>query len=136
MKAATGKCDIATTTLPVTVGQEGEYSYPMIEGTEAMRIGPVSSAFMLHVITDNPDTDCPALNIERIVECPNGCEFEEYKWSMPTPCTAHYLLPAGTYDITVCRQDVVSMQAGDNLSVTLMVEPVDDTFVRVYTQKD
>lgn len=129
----TSKCDTAQVELEVTQGT-GQFAYPAVEGTEPVRIGPVPTPFVLHVMTDNPDFDCPVLDIQRVLECPNGCEFDEYKWSFPCECTTAYLLPAGTYDINICKQEVF-LNLGDIVTVTFLVEPVTDSFAAIYSAK-
>lgn len=133
------KCDTDTIALPVfnSVLNVGTYTktYPHVEGTEPMRVGPVTTPFMLHVITNSEDIKCPLLYIERVVECPNGCAFDEFRYPFPCECGASYLLPAGTYDITVCKQEVAPLQEGDVLEITFMVEPVTDSFALIYSSK-
>ena len=90
---------------------------------------------MLHVTTNSEDIKCPLLFIERIVECPNGCDMDEFRYAFPCECGSSYLLPAGTYDITVCKQEVAPLQAGDVLEITFMVEPVNDSFAMIYLSK-
>lgn len=135
MAAITDKCDFETQSLTVFDGGNGGIEFPSVESKQPVRIGPMTTPFMLHVLTDNPDLPCPTLDIQRVVECPKGCEFSEYKWSFPCECTANYLLPAGTYDITVCKQYAYPLRVGETLGVTFLVEPVTDSFAAIYSAK-
>lgn len=133
------KCDTDTIALTVfnsvlNVGTSNR-TYSHVEGDAPVRVGPVATPFMLHVTTNSEDIKCPLLFIERIVECPNGCDMDEFRYAFPCECGSSYLLPAGTYDITVCKQEVAPLQAGDVLEITFMVEPVNDSFAMIYLSK-
>lgn len=127
--ALVAKCDTGTFTAEITADRYGRGE---ISESEVMRVGPIATPFMLHVSTGNPDFDCPQLDIQRVVECPNGCEFDEFSYPMPTACTAHHLLPAGTYDIKACNQSVYPLEVGSVLDINLTVEPVTDSFAAIY----
>lgn len=104
-------------------------------GIQSQNPSRVSSttAFMLHVISDNPDMACPKLNIERVVTCPSNCDIREFKYPFPIGCGTQYLLPAGTYDINVCNQSAYPLQAGETVNLSFMVEPVSDSFAAIYS---
>ena len=117
-------------------GEQSPYGFEQVavEQSEPIRIGKISTPFMLHTITDNVDVDCPKLEIRRIIECPMNCETSEYSYPMPCERTAHRLLPAGTYDIIVCHQGVYPIRAGETLNVTFLVEPVNETFAAIWSK--
>ena len=100
-----------------------------------VRVGPVATPFMLHTATSDEGTPCVRLKVERVVECPNGCDVSEFKYPFPLGCGASHLLPAGVYDITVCKQENTSLKIGDVIDLTLMVEPVTDSFASIYLSK-
>ena len=135
----TSKCDSVSITMvaegrPVEVGSSTTL-YPHIEESNPVRIGPVAMPFMLHTSTSDEGTPCVKLNVERVVECPSGCETSEFKYPFPLGCGASHLLPAGVYDITVCKQEATSLKIGDVIDLTLMVEPVTDSFASIYLSK-
>lgn len=132
-------CDTETVELPVVESPVATYAgaptYPAVEQSAPVRIGPVATPFMLHLTTSSPDNACPRITVERIITCPNGCATTEHRYEIPTACAASHLLPAGLYDITVCNQEVSALAAGETLSVTFMVEPVSDSFATIYSAK-
>lgn len=136
MAALTGKCDTATVQLTASA-EVGIGGVPLtyLEQETPLRVGPVSSPFMLYMDTDNVDKDCVNIKVERIVDCPSGCLFSERKLFYSYETAPHCLLPAGTYDITVCKQSAYPLEDGDTLDVNFFVEPVSDSFVNVYKQK-
>lgn len=125
-------CKREELTADVIDGRIGYIDVPVISNSSTVRIENVQSPFMLHVDAPSPELACPKLKIERVVFCPDDCTFIEYKYPMPTGCTEHYLLPAGTYDISFCEQAVTALDGEAQVSVSLMVEPVTDTFAMLY----
>lgn len=135
----TSKCDSTVITMvvegkPIEVGSSSKL-YPHIEELTPVRVGPVATPFMLHTTTSDDGTPCVQIKVERVVECPNGCDMREFKYPFPLGCGASHLLPAGVYDITVCKQEVASLEIGDVIDLTLMVEPVTDSFASIYLSK-
>lgn len=135
----TSKCDSAVITMvvegkPIDIGSSTKL-YPHIEDLTPVRVGPVATPFMLHTYTSDEGTPCVRLKVERVVECPNGCDVSEFKYQFPLGCGASHLLPAGVYDITVCKQENTSLKIGDVIDLTLMVEPVTDSFAAIYLSK-
>lgn len=139
MKRLVGNCDRTATVLPVVelIAEFGNMTAPYagIEESKPIRVGPVATPFMLHIKTDNPTLRCPKLYIERVVTCPDNCGYDEIKYPFPCECGNAYLLPAGTYDITVCKQEVAPMEAGESLEVSFIVETVSEVFAMVYGNK-
>lgn len=135
----TSKCDSTVITMvvegkPIDIGSSTKL-YPHIESLTPVRVGPVATPFMLHTATSDEGMPCVRLNVERVVECPSGCETSEFKYPFPLGCGASHLLPAGVYDITVCKQENTSLKIGDVIDLTLMVEPVTDSFASIYLSK-
>ena len=135
----TSKCDSTVITMvvegkPIDIGSSTKL-YPHIEELTPVRIGPVTTPFMLHTTTSDEGIPCVRLNVERVVECPNGCDVSEFKYPFPIGCGASHLLPAGVYDITVCKQESTLLKIGDVIDLTLMVEPVTDSFASIYLSK-
>ena len=135
----TSKCDSTVISMvaegrPIDIGSTTKL-YSHIEEPLPVRIGPVTTPFMLHMTTSDEGMPCVRLNVERVVECPNGCDVSEFKYPFPIGCGASHLLPAGVYDITVCKQEAASLAIGDVIDVTLMVEPVTDSFASIYLSK-
>lgn len=135
----TSKCDSTVITMvvegkPIEVGSSSKM-YPHIEELTPVRVGPVATPFMLHTTTSDDGTPCVQIKVERVVECPNGCDMSEFKYPFPLGCGASHLLPAGVYDITVCKQEAASLEIGDVIDLTLMVEPVTDRFASIYLSK-
>lgn len=135
----TSKCDSTVITMavegkPIEVGSSSKL-YPHIEELTPVRVGPVATPFMLHTTTSDEGTPCVQIKVERVVECPNGCDVSEFKYPFPLGCGASHLLPAGVYDITVCKQEAASLEIGDVIDLTLMVEPVTDSFASIYLSK-
>lgn len=135
----TSKCDSTVITMvvegkPIEVGSSSKM-YPHIEELTPVRVGPVATPFMLHTSTSDEGTPCVQIKVERVVECPNGCDMSEFKYPFPLGCGASHLLPAGVYDITVCKQEAASLEIGDVIDLTLMVEPVTDSFASIYLSK-
>ena len=135
----TSKCDSTVITMvvedkPIDIGSSTKL-YPHIEALTPVRVGPVATPFMLHTYTSDEGTPCVRLKVERVVECPNGCDVSEFKYPFPLGCGASHLLPAGVYDITVCKQENTSLKIGDVIDLTLMVEPVTDSFASIYLSK-
>lgn len=135
----TSKCDSTVITMvvegkPIEVGSSSKM-YPHIEELTPVRVGPVATPFMLHTTTSDDGTPCVQIKVERVVECPNGCDMSEFKYPFPLGCGASHLLPAGVYDITVCKQEAASLEIGDVIYLTLMVEPVTDSFASIYLSK-
>lgn len=135
----TSKCDSTVITMVVEgksidIGSSTKL-YPHIEALTPVRVGPVATPFMLHTYTSDEGTPCIQIKVERVVECPNGCDVSEFKYPFPLGCGASHLLPAGVYDITVCKQENTSLKIGDVIDLTLMVEPVTDSFASIYLSK-
>lgn len=135
----TSKCDSTVITMavegkPIDIGSSTKL-YPHIEALTPVRVGPVATPFMLHTATSDEGTPCVQIKVERVVECPNGCDVSEFKYPFPLGCGASHLLPAGVYDITVCKQENTSLKIGDVIDLTLMVEPVTDSFASIYLSK-
>lgn len=135
----TSKCDSTVITMavegkPIDIGSSTKL-YPHIEALTPVRVGPVATPFMLHTYTSDEGTPCVQIKVERVVECPNGCDVSEFKYPFPLGCGASHLLPAGVYDITVCEQENTSLKIGDVIDLTLMVEPVTDSFASIYLSK-
>lgn len=135
----TSKCDSIVITMvaegrTIEVGSSSKM-YPHIEERTPVRVGPVATPFMLHTTTSDEGTPCVQLKVERVVECSNGCDVSEFKYPFPLGCGASHLLPAGVYDITVCKQENTSLKIGDVIDLTLMVEPVTDSFASIYLSK-
>lgn len=135
----TSKCDSTVITMvvegkPIDIGSSTKL-YPHIEALTPVRVGPVATPFMLHTYTSDEGTPCVQIKVERVVECPNGCDVSEFKYPFPLGCGASHLLPAGVYDITVCKQENTSLKIGDVIDLTLMVEPVTDSFASIYLSK-
>ena len=135
----TSKCDSTVIAMvvegkPIEVGSSSKM-YPHIEELTPVRVGPVATPFMLHTSTSDEGTPCVQIKVERVVECPNGCDMSEFKYPFPLGCGASHLLPAGVYDITVCKQEAASLEIGDVIDLTLMVEPVTDSFASIYLSK-
>lgn len=135
----TSKCDSTVIPMvvegkPIEVGSSSKL-YPHIEELTPVRVGPVATPFMLHTTTSDDGTPCVQIKVERVVECPNGCDMSEFKYPFPLGCGASHLLPAGVYDITVCKQETASLEIGDVIDLTLMVEPVTDSFASIYLSK-
>lgn len=90
------------------------------------RIGPVSGPFILHVLTDNP-CESIAVEVYRILECFNGCGGAEISTRIPVGCCGrYYVLPAGTYDIIIPKQDAITREEGEVVGISLVVEPVSE----------
>ena len=135
----TSKCDSTVITMvvegkPIDIGSSTKL-YPHIEELTPVRVGPVATPFMLHTYTSDEGTPCVQIKVERVVECPNGCDASEFKYPFPLGCGASHLLPAGVYDITVCKQENTSLKIGDVIDLNLMVEPVTDSFAAIYLSK-
>nr|DAS54253.1 MAG TPA: hypothetical protein [Caudoviricetes sp.] len=135
----TSKCDSTVIPMvvegkPIEVGSSSKM-YPHIEELTPVRVGPVATPFMLHTTTSDEGTPCVQIKVDRVVECPNGCDMSEFKYPFPLGCGASHLLPAGVYDITVCKQEAASLEIGDVIDLTLMVEPVTDSFASIYLSK-
>lgn len=135
----TSKCDSTVITMvvegkPIEVGSSSKM-YPHIEELTPVRVGPVATPFMLHTSTSDEGTPCVQIKVDRVVECPNGCDMSEFKYPFPLGCGDSHLLPAGVYDITVCKQEAASLEIGDVIDLTLMVEPVTDSFASIYLSK-
>lgn len=135
----TSKCDSTVITMvaegrPIEVGSSTKL-YPHIEESMPVRVGPVATPFMLHTTTSDDGMPCVRIKAERVVECPSGCDVSEFKYPFPLGCGYSHLLPAGTYDITVCKQEAASLEIGDVIDLTLMVEPVTDSFAAIYLRK-
>lgn len=96
-----------------------------------MRLPKFAHPTMVH-IRHNGCTPCLLTKIERVVECPAGCERDEYKWEICTRHTAHILLPPGLYDITICKQLICGLEDGDLFEGSILLEPVDEIFVHTY----
>ena len=135
----TSKCDSTVITMvaegrPIEVGSSTKL-YPHIEESMPVRVGPVATPFMLHTTTSDDGMPCVRIKAERVVECPSGCAVSEFKYPFPLGCGASHLLPAGTYDITGGKQEAASLEIGDVIDLTLMVEPVTDSFAAIYLRK-
>ena len=97
-----------------------------------IRVGPFKAPTVVHVVGQHPDNECPQVNIQRVVTCPKDCDVVEFKYDFPCVCEANKLLPAGTYDITVCKQELSNVAAGDTFTIKFLIEPVDDSFANIY----
>lgn len=134
-----GHCDTTALELEVfdaILFSGSDTTLPAIESMEPLRIGPVVTPFVLHTIVDDPLLDCLTLDIRRVVSCAGGnCGFNEYTYALPCEDTGHALLPAGMYDIYVCKQSVIGYTAGDIITLDFLIEAVTDSFAAIYGQK-
>lgn len=99
-------------------------------------IGPIrlprfSGPTMVHII-HNAGVDCLEFTVDRIVECPAGCDFQEFKYEICTRSSPHVLLPAGLHEITICSQMVNELEAGDVFEGIILLEPVGSDFAEIF----
>jgi len=96
-----------------------------------IRLPPLAYNTMVHVI-HNGCSPCLRVKVERVVQCPGDCEFDEYKWEICTRDTPHFLLPPGVYDLTICSQMICELDEGDTFEGSFLLEPVPDSFVHAF----
>lgn len=107
-----------------------------ITGGYIPEIGPVRlprlpQPTMVHVFANTPEA-CVEFQVCRVVECPSGCDFHEFKYEFCTGSSPHVLLPAGLYEITICSQMVNSLEEGDTFEATVLLEPVGNDFAHIF----
>ena len=72
------------------------------------------------------------VRVDRIVECPAGCEMNEYKYEICKRDTPHFLLPAGLYEITICSQMICELEEGDTFEGSVLLETVGKDFAQIF----
>lgn len=136
MYELTTKYATTTITLPVIadpVDNSITTGMPVVDSDTTIRVGPFQTPFFIHTDTQGFDGQLQ-LCIQRVVNFPAGCGFDEFKHDIPCMCGPTYLLPAGTYDINLYKQIVYPLEVGDSLDITFMVEPVSDNFALLYSK--
>lgn len=84
---------------------------------------------VLHTVGTTAGDCCVALCVERVINCQDGCFYDEYVYDFPINC--HFpILPPGEYRISVPCQ-YYPVETKESASVDFILEEVDDTYLTV-----